>query len=76
MFEAVRYEIWTYVVAYVTYFTDSRHRKGNKCMKGIRRRKKFGEGKIHTRKYWQLVVTAHSQAILQIDFWYVHWSSA
>jgi hypothetical protein len=41
-------------------------------MKGIGRKKKFGEGKIHTRKNWQLVVTAHSQAVHQIGFWYVH----
>jgi hypothetical protein len=45
-------------------------------MKDKGRRKKFGEGKIHARKNWQLVVTAHSLAVLQIGFWYVHWSSA
>jgi len=45
-------------------------------MKCTGRRKKFGEGKIHTRKNWQFVVTAYSQAVLQIGFWYVLLSSA
>jgi hypothetical protein len=58
--------------AYVNNFADSRYKKGNKCMKSIGRREKFGEGRIHTRKNWQLVLTAQSEAVHQTGFWYAY----